>query len=691
MSRLSNLTDKFDKTGFKALNEEISFSEYLDRVYDNPRIIQTASQRMHDMIMAGGTSEFNRYRKTYTRYHFFDDVDIPIFGLDDTLNQFVKFIKGAAGGYGTEKRILLLHGPVGSAKSTICRLLKKGLEKYSRTDVGSWYTFKWVDLPTGANGISISSEDESPMNDEPLKLLTPDIANSYVNDLNDKLLEMTPEKDRINLYKLKIMGDLNPRCKKYMKELLNRYDGDLQKVIEGHIRVIRKTHSEIDRVGIGTFQPKDEKNQDSTELNGDLSWNKIAHFGADSDPRAFNFDGEFCVGGRGMVEFVEILKLQKEFLYDILSATQEQCIKPKKFPQIAIDTVLLGHTNNPEFQKVANDIYMEAFRDRTVKIDVPYLLEWSKEMKVYEHDYNPQKVRQHIAPHTIEIASLWACCTRVKDSEEIDSVVKKVKLYDGLAMEGWNEDKVKEMRDKNPEEGMTEGISARYVQDKLSNSLSEYHDYVNPFHVLNELKNGLRNNTLVADNKDKLKRYLDCIDAVMKELDDILKNEVQKALVADENAIVKLCSNYIDNVMASIDGVSILNPYTNREEKPNERLMRSIEEKINIPDTQSQDFRRMIQRFMGKLAHESKTFQWDSNEMLKKALEAKLFEDIQDHIKISKFHVDGASVVDKELQEKIDAVTKRMCDKFGYNQQSARDVLNHIGSIWSRSQLADDE
>jgi len=669
----------------------MSFNEYLERVQDRPKIIQTAHQRMYDMIMAGGVEQFTKYRKTYNRYHFFDDPEIPIFGLDETLNQIVKFIKGAAGGYGTEKRLLLLHGPVGSAKSTICRLLKKGLERYSRTDAGAWYTFKWVDLPTGANGISISSEDESPMNDEPLKLLTPELAQHYVGELNKRLLELTPEKDRETLYTLKIIGDLNPRCKRYMTELMRKYEGDLQKVLEGHIRVIRKVHSELDRVGIGTFQPKDEKNQDSTELNGDMSWNRIAHFGADSDPRAFNFDGELCIGGRGMMEFVEILKLQKEFLYDVLTATQEQCIKPKKFPQISIDTVLIGHTNNPEFQRVAEDIYMEAFRDRTVKIDVPYLLEWSKEIKVYEHDYNPSKVRQHIAPHTIDMAALWACCTRVKDSEEIDNVVKKVKLYDGIAMDGWNEDKVKEVKDKNLDEGMTEGISARYVQDKLSNALSEYHDYVNPFHVLNELGNGLRHNSLIANNKDKLKRYLDCIDAVKKEFDDILKNEVQKALVADENAIVKLCANYVDNLMASIEGNEVMNPYTGREEKPNERLMRSIEEKIGIPDTQSPDFRKMIQRFMGKLAHEGKQFTWNSNEKLKKALEAKLFEDIQDQIKISKFHKTSASVVDKELQDKIDAVTKRMCDKFGYNEQSARDVLDHVGSIYARGELAEEE
>ena len=686
----SQLLGKFNREQFCALNEEMSFSEYLNRVNDRPRLIRTAYQRIYDMIMAGGTSKFQKYRHTYTNYHFFDDPEIPIFGLEETLNNFVRFIRGAAGGYGPEKRILLFHGPVGSSKSTICRLLKRGLERYSRTDDGAWYTFKWVDLPTGQKGIATNDVDECPMNDEPLKLLPAELQQEVLGGLNNRLHELTPEEDRIGLYGLRIMGSLNPRCKKYMKELLNRYNGDLQKVLDGHIRVIRKVHSEADRVGIATFQPKDEKNQDSTELTGDINWSKIAHFGSDSDPRAFNFDGEFCVGSRGMVEFIEILKLQKEFLYDLLGATQEQQIKPKKFPQIGIDTVLLGHTNNPEFVKLQEDQFMEALRDRTFKIDVPYLLEWSQEMKVYEQDYGEGKVKQHVAPHTLEIAGLFAILSRLKDNEEIGDLVKKVKLYDGRAMPGWTEDKVKEIKEKQDEEGMVGGISARYVQDKISNCLSDNYDYVNPFMVMNELKSGLKHNSLYSD-KERLKRYVECADLAIKELDDILKNEVQKALVSDKTAIVRLCSNYIDNMMASINESKVLNPYTGREEEPNEQLMRSIEEKINIPGTGAEDFRVTLAAFMGDLANKGKKFTWDSNPELKKALQAKLFEDTKDHIKLSALNVSGAAVVDPDLQEKIDAIKTRLIKDFGYNEKSASDVLDHVGSIFARGNLAEED
>jgi len=688
---LKKLSAKFDREAFKKINEEMSFSQYLDLVYERPRLARTAYQYLYDMIVGDGCRKVERYRKTYIRYNFFENTDAPVFGLDETLHQIVQFFKGAAGGYGPDRRVLLLHGPVGSSKSTILRCIKRGLESYSLTSEGTWYTFKWVDLPTGKDdGIYTQSEDESPMHEDPLKLLPHNMRKEVVADLNRILNEQTPENERTSLYRLSVEGELDPRSKKFMQELLRRNDGDWGKVVENHIRVLRKTHSEADRCGIATFQPKDEKNQDSTELTGDVNWGKLTHFGTDSDPRAFNFDGEFCVGSRGLVEFIEVLKLAKEFLYDLLGASQEKQIKPKKFPQVSVDTVLIGHTNSPEFQRLKSDQTMEALRDRTVKIDVPYLLRWSDELKVLEYHYSKDRVKQHIAPHTLEIAALWSVLTRIQDDKDGKiSLVEKAKLYDGRALQGWTEDSVKEMRDKYPDEGMF-GISCRYTQDKISNCLSSHYDYINFFMVLNELKMGLDHQSLI-NNQDDKSRFVQCIDHARKELDEILKNEVQKALVGDEKAIERLCSNYIDNVMSYINRTKIRNPLTEQDQAPDERLMRSIEEKIDIPEVGADDFRRMLAGFIGHLAHGGKEFRWDSNPQLKRALEAKLFEDTKDHIKLSALDIKGASVVDKDIQEKIDAVKKRLIDQYGYNEKSATDVLTYVASIFARGDISEEE
>jgi serine protein kinase len=423
-------------------------------------------------------------------------------------------------------------------------------------------------------------------------------------------------------------------------------------------------------------------------LSGDINYRNLQYFGADSDPRAFSFDGEFCVANRGCFEVIEMLKLQQEFLYDFLGASQEQQIKPKKFPQIDIDSFIIGHTNNPEFVKLQNNDYMEAIRDRTVKIDVPYLLEIDQEIKIYEQDYGEGRVKQHIAPHTLEIAASWAVLTRLKDEGNLE-LMDKADLYNGKILHGWNEDRVKEVYDKHEgDEGIKFGVSARYVQDKMSNCLSDKHPYVGPFTVINELKRGLKNHPAFKENADLLKRFTDCANIVIERLGDILKREVQKALVSNEEAIHNLCKNYIDNLYADMYGTKVKNPYTEREEEPNEELMRSIEEKIEISESKSPDFRKMIASSMGKLQNEGKQFNWDSNLKLKQALEAKLFEDCKHTIKLSALNVSGATVVDEEHLAKVDAITQRLIEQHGYTAESARDVLDYVGSIFARGDLA---
>lgn len=350
---------------------------------------------------------------------------------------------------------------------------------------------------------------------------------------------------------------------------------------------------------------------------------------------------------------------------------------------------LLKNTNDPEFQRLKNNEFMEALRSRTVKITVPYTLKWSDEINILNKDYGPDKVRQHIAPHTLEIAALWSILTRLDDDRDGKiSLLEKAELYNGKLLPGWTEDGVKEMMDKYEAEGMA-GVSVRYVQEKLSNCLSNNHDYINAFMVLNEIKEGLFESSMLK-NKDQIARYANCVDLAIKKLSEILKDEVQKAMVGDEDAIIRLCANYIDNVMAYINKAKIRDKVTGQDRKPDERLMRSIEEKIDIPDTAADDFRRMIQGFIGDLAHKDKKFRWDSNPRLEKALKLKLFEDVKSTIKLSALSSNGASVVDPDIQEKIDALKTRLIKQFGYNHQSASDVLEFVGSLFAQADMGDD-
>jgi len=663
----------YDK--YRALNWSGTFEEYLGIVKERPQVARTAYQRILDMVIAKGVDEYIDAKKKLIRYRFFTEAvagneQDTIFGLDIPLMRFVNVLKAAAEGYGPERRIMLLHGPVGSAKSTIVRLLKRGLEEYSRTQEGALYTYEWH-LPAEMSGEGLAEVFPCPMHEEPLRLIPADWRPKVIEELqlgNDR-------------YKIKVDGDLCPACRFIFTDLMRRYEGDWSKVIE-HIRVCRLVMSEKDRVGVGTFQPKDEKNQDSTELTGDINYRKIAIYGSESDPRAFNFDGEFNIANRGMVEFIEILKLDVAFLYDLLGATQEHSIKPKKFSQTDIDEVIVGHTNEAEYRKLLGNEFMEALRDRTIKVDIPYITKVSEEVKIYKKEFSQDQIAgTHIAPYTIDVAAMWAVLTRLAEPKKADlSLLQKMKLYDGKMLPGFTEDNVKELRHEAAREGM-EGISPRYVQDKISNALvSEAEGCLNPFMVLNELEKGLKSHSLITNDEQK-KRFTELISLVKREYEEIVKNEVQRVVSVDEEAIRKLCMNYIDNVKAYTLKQKVRNRYTGQDEEPDERLMRSIEEKIDISEAQKDDFRRQIMNFIGALAVDGKEFQWDTNDRLRRALERKLFEDQKDAIKLTSLI---SNVVDQKTQEKIDVIKHRMKTKYGYCEICATDVLNYVASIFAR-------
>ncbi len=678
---VSKIAAMQDYEQYRDLHWEGSFEDYLKIVREHPAVTRNAFQRLYDMVVSYGEEEYIDNKKRLVRYPFFQDpIDggrDAIFGLDIPLMRLVHVLQAAAQGYGPEKRIILLHGPVGSSKSTIARLLKKGVEAYSRTAEGALYTFKWVALKgTGVSGLSDEDQFDCPMHEDPLRLVPLEWREQALKDL-------ALGSDR---HRVKVDGDLDPACRFIFNRLMENYGGDWGKVMANHIRVKRLVLSEKDRVGIGTFQPKDEKNQDSTELTGDINYRKIAEYGSDSDPRAFNFDGEFNIANRGIVEFVEVLKLDVAFLYDLLGATQERKIKPKKFAQTDIDEVIIGHTNEAEYKKLLNNEFMEALRDRTIKIDIPYITKMSEEIRIYQKDFSTERLRgKHVAPHTLEVAAMWAVLSRLEEPKKHSlSLLQKMKLYDGKTLPGFTQDNVKELRKEAKREGL-DGVSPRYVQDKISNALVRdgVEGYINPFMVLNELEKGLRHHSLISA-EDQRKKYVEMIGIVKNEYEEMVKNEVQRAISADEEAIARLCANYIDNIRAYTLREKVKNRYTGRDEEPDERLMRSIEEKIDIPESRKDDFRREIMNYIGALAIEGKKFSYDTNDRLRRALEMKLFEDQKDSIKLSSF---VSNVIDKDTQDKIDIIKNRLIKYYGYNEASANDVLAFVASIFARGDV----
>src|SRR5205814_2664448 len=233
-SSLTSIIDRrLDVTHFRDQHWEGTLWDYLDIVHENPSVARNAFQRVYDMILSYGSENFTQFKQEYTRYKFFADLidggADGIFGVERPLMQLVDFFKSAAQGYGTERRILLLHGPVGSSKSTMARLLKKGLENYSKTDPGKCFTYMWRVHHRGPGGDEGEQYVECPMHEEPLLLIPRESRQEVLDALNEKVSEGR---------KVRLYGEVCPFCRKVYADLMDHHGGDWKKVMD-HVRVKR--------------------------------------------------------------------------------------------------------------------------------------------------------------------------------------------------------------------------------------------------------------------------------------------------------------------------------------------------------------------------------------------------------------------------------------------------------------------
>ncbi|MFB6089596.1 MAG: serine protein kinase PrkA, partial [Halobellus sp.] len=465
---LESLSRQYKDSVPSDLREAKSFEWYLDAVYEDPRIARNAHQRVADMFDHYGTDYDEDAGVVEYRMAAEDplhDGENTFYGREvhESIHEFVNKVKSGARGLGPEKRIKLLLGPVGSGKSHFDWMVRRYFEDYTSTDAGRMYTFRWTDL-----GDVIRDQDPeddvvtSPMNQDPLVLLPQEQRDEVIERLNERL--DAP-------YTIRNDQTLDPASEFYLDKLLAHYDDDLQAVLENHVEVVRLVASENKRQCVETFEPKDKKNQDETELTGDVNYSKLAVYG-ESDPRAFDYSGAFCNANRGLFSGEELLKLQREFLYDFLHATQEQTIKPKNNPRIDIDQVIVGRTNMPEYREKKGDEKMEAFNDRTKRIDFPYVLEYDEEAEIYRKMLrNADVPDMHIEPHALEMAGLFGVLTRIEEPDENVSLVQKAKAYNGEIDEGDDVD-VRKLREAGEEkadvaEGM-DGVSARFIGDEIA-------------------------------------------------------------------------------------------------------------------------------------------------------------------------------------------------------------------------------
>ena len=458
--------------------------------------------------------------------------------------------------------------------------------------------------------------------------------------------------------------------------LEKEYGGRIEDVM-----VERIFFDEDKRVGIGTFSPSDPKSQDIADLTGSIDFSTIAEYGSESDPRAYRFDGELNKANRGMMEFQEMLKCDEKFLWHLLSLTQEGNFKAGRFALISAEMLIVAHTNEAEYRSFIANKKNEALHSRIIVMPIPYNLKLSEEERIYEKLIKQSDMADvHIAPHALRAAAMFSILTRLKESKKQGmDLVKKMRLYDGESVEGFNQVDLDELKNEFSDEGLS-GIDPRYVINRISSAIIRKEvPAINALDVLRSLKEGLDQHPSISqEDKEKYKNY---ISIARKEYDEIAKKEVQKAFVYSyEESAKTLMDNYLDNVEAFCNRTKMRDPLTGEEMNPDEKLMRSIEEQIGISENAKKAFREEILIRISAYARKGKKFDYYSHERLREAIQKKLFADLKDVVKITT----TSKTPDESQLKKINEVIARLIDEHGYNSVSANELLRYVGSLLNR-------
>ena len=615
-----------------------SFADFIEQILPGRAALLTRSahQYLWDMMRWNGqTDDSGRFR-----CRLFDN---ELFGIDEAIDRVAAYFKAAAAGSEVGRRMLLLLGPPSGGKSTMVILLKRGLEEYSHSSEGALY------------GIAGCPVHESP-------------------------LHLVPHSMRAGFrasYGLDLHGELCPHC---MARLEEQYAGDFLRM-----PVERLYISEAGRCGIGTYAPHDPTTADLADLVGSVDLSKVAQYGDEGDPRAWSWSGAVYAASRGMLEMIEILKVKREFLYLLLTLTQEKNVKVSRFPLIYLDETIIAHTNLAEFRKFVQESENEALLDRMVIVQVPYTLDYREEARIYRKLIlsAPAFRAVHLDPHALHAAAVFAILSRLQDGDEKEAeLVQRLRIHAGEDVEDLNQAEVRRLRererDKSSQGEALSGVSPRFVINALSHAIiAAERNSLSTMDVLLALKDSIENDARIEPRRKR--KWIDYLVLARKDFyNRWVKADVHKALfVSFEQEAQDLLEKYLDEVEAMLDNRQVRDPITGDERRPDERLLRAVEEKIHVSDSGKQSFRQeVVRKAMGAFKR-GEPFGLASHAPLRDAVQHYLFEQRRDVLRL----VGSSTRPDDEVRAKVSAVEQRLVDDYGYDGHSAREALNYVTTL----------
>ncbi len=612
--------------------------EYLELVKADPELADLAHKRVYEMIVAAGVGELDRESDPRVQrlfgdrpvkvYGFFKD---EFFGMETTLEKIVRYFHSAAMGGEESRQVLYLMGPVGSGKSSLVERLKRGLEELD----------------------PIYAIEGCPMREQPLHLIPRHLRPAFEEMLG-----------------VRIEGDLCPVCR---WRLEHEYEGRYETV-----PVHTVSFSSRARRGIGVVPPVDPNNQDTSVLIGSEDISKLDRY-SESDPRVLELNGAFNVGNRGLVEFIEVFKNETEYLHTMITATQEKFVPaPGRHGTIYVDCCIVAHSNEAEWQKFKADHTNEAILDRIVVVKVPYNLRLSEEVKIYRKFLERSRFEAKIAPHTLEIASMFAILSRLEPTPKCDPMTK-LKIYNGEeVLEKGRPKKLtaQELMDDARREGMF-GISTRFIMKALDTALTQHGGVIHPINVREALIQMVKEADLADDVK---KQYLEFLrDTLHKAYLEMLEKDITKAFVYSfKDQAETLFHNYLDHAEAYVTRGRVKDPVTGDEMQPDESFLKSIEEQIAIIGPAADGFRQEVIAYLWSASRRGEKISYESYEPLKEAIEKKLMHSVRDISRI----ITKARTRDAEQRQKYDTMVENLLAQ-GYSEESVDTILKYAANhLW---------
>jgi serine protein kinase len=683
---------------------------------------------MHDMMLSQGVEHSIVAGKPVKhKYSFFETKLVGksiVFGQQKAKENLVEKIDNASRGAEASKRLWILLGPPGSAKSRSMDAIKTALKRYSASEAGKTYCLLLPTVDERLKEKALFSEDgihylQAPLYERPLQVIPEPLRQETLEKLNgmldqEALVQFYKEHPHYDgRFSVQIQGRVSPYADSVLESFMEAKGLDFSGLLP-HLKVMRLIYDADSKVGVGSYTPRDEKSQEAGSLVGNIDYSLLPRFGSESHPLVHDYKGELCAGANGFVEIHEILKLSDKFLYELLFATQDRFFKPEGQPPIPFNGVVIGHTNFHEYNMFQEKESFEALRSRTTFIEMPLSVNFKEEEWIYSHTYSNQSRKwtsdlehtAHVAPHSLELLSLVAVMSRLYPSKQNPnlSLIQKALIYAGRADSGVDNNMAKMILEEfeyvKPSEG-TFGLDPRFIQNTFENTehfqVSEYaanmerlrqdgndqamlssialkNPCITPLDLLLNLEHYVKE--LFATQKAKRNLYLEKIIPQARQwIMGQIASDVYSAILRDDSILQTTWKKYTDHVKAYVHNTTVKHEVTQADAQPDEKFMQDIEQYLGIPEKDV--FRKELSDAISSVSY---TVLLEDEPSYQSAIKKYVFENefkSTENMKLLGWIKSGSSAAtaNSKEQEQLNETIKYLMDEAGYCGKCAFQAL----------------